>query len=161
MGWDPPAVGVFALCALLELLAEPLWVLAQAHQHTSLRVRTCSEWGWAGSMSLSFVHSTQVMAKGAGQVLKVLLVLLGIAAWPQLGLLIFCAGQVRCSTHCMPATTALTPLTTATGPCRLPPLQCMCPCTMSTFGVSCPVDQQPGAYPRPPCEASCHGGHSR
>ena len=34
------------------------------------------------------------MAKGTGQLLKVLLVVLGIAAWPQLGLLAFCAGQV-------------------------------------------------------------------
>lgn len=109
MGWDPPAVGVFALCSLVELLAEPLWVLAQAHQHTSLRVRTCSVCGGVGSMCLTLAHSPQVMAKGAGQVLKVLLVLLGIAAWPQLGLLIFCAGQVRClPPHPLTATAALT-----------------------------------------------------
>lgn len=35
---DPAAVCVFALAALLELMAEPLWVLGQLQQYVSLKV---------------------------------------------------------------------------------------------------------------------------
>ena len=35
---DPLAVAMFALSALAELTAEPLWVLGQAHQYIALKV---------------------------------------------------------------------------------------------------------------------------
>lgn len=35
---DPVAVFVFAMAALLELTAEPLWVMSQLNQYVSLKV---------------------------------------------------------------------------------------------------------------------------
>ena len=38
MSGDPVAVGVFSLAAVLELLAEPWWVLGQAQHYVTLKV---------------------------------------------------------------------------------------------------------------------------
>lgn len=35
---DPVGVAVFALAAIIELTAEPLWVMGQIHQYVSLKV---------------------------------------------------------------------------------------------------------------------------
>ena len=35
---DPVGVAVFALAAVMELTAEPLWVMGQIHQYVSLKV---------------------------------------------------------------------------------------------------------------------------
>ena len=37
--WDGVGVAVFSLSAFLELLAEPWWVLGQAHQYVTLKVK--------------------------------------------------------------------------------------------------------------------------
>ncbi len=36
---DPLAVGLFALAALLELVAEPLWVMGQLQQYVTVKVQ--------------------------------------------------------------------------------------------------------------------------
>ena len=69
------------------------------------------------------------MAKGTGQLLKVLLVVLGIAAWPQLGLLAFCAGQVSRNPCLLPRPSpmpAATPLTHACCHAAHPSYCCWC-----------------------------------
>lgn len=36
--WDRTGVLLFALCSLVELAAEPLWVLAQLHRFVAIKV---------------------------------------------------------------------------------------------------------------------------
>jgi len=64
---DPIAVAVFALSALTELTAEPLWVLGQAHQYVTLKV----------------------VAEGLPQLLRCVIVVCGVLFVPHWGLAIF------------------------------------------------------------------------
>lgn len=68
-----PAVGLFALAALQELLAEPLWVLAQAHMFVRLKV----------------------VAESLAMVAKCVLTVVLVVSAPQWGLYIFSAAQVH------------------------------------------------------------------
>ncbi|XP_055725365.1 protein RFT1 homolog [Salvelinus fontinalis] len=67
-----PAVGLFALAALQELLAEPLWVLAQAHMFVRLKV----------------------VAESLAMVAKCVLTVVLVVSAPQWGLYIFSAAQL-------------------------------------------------------------------
>uniref|UniRef100_A0A8C9W411 Protein RFT1 homolog n=1 Tax=Scleropages formosus TaxID=113540 RepID=A0A8C9W411_SCLFO len=67
-----PAVGLFGLAALQELLAEPLWVLAQAHMFVRLKV----------------------VAESLAMVARCALTAVLLLSAPQLGLYIFCAAQL-------------------------------------------------------------------
>ncbi|KAJ7999165.1 hypothetical protein DPEC_G00212570 [Dallia pectoralis] len=67
-----PAVGLFALSALQELLAEPLWVLAQAHMFVRLKV----------------------VAESLAMVAKCVLTVVLVVSVPQWGLYIFSAAQL-------------------------------------------------------------------
>ncbi|XP_056130858.1 protein RFT1 homolog [Lampris incognitus] len=66
-----PAVGIFALAAVQELLAEPLWVLAQAHMFVRLKV----------------------VAESLAMVAKCLLTVVMVVSAPDWGLYIFSAAQ--------------------------------------------------------------------
>ena len=39
--WDKAGVIIYFICALIELTSEPLWVLAQVHQHITVKVNLC------------------------------------------------------------------------------------------------------------------------
>ncbi|KAL0978355.1 hypothetical protein UPYG_G00169430 [Umbra pygmaea] len=67
-----PAVGLFALSALQELLAEPLWVLAQAHMFVRLKV----------------------VAESLAMVAKCVLTVVLVVSAPHWGLYIFSAAQL-------------------------------------------------------------------
>ncbi|KAL4656002.1 hypothetical protein GN956_G6282 [Arapaima gigas] len=67
-----PAVGLFCLSAVQELLGEPLWVLAQAHMFVRLKV----------------------VAESMAMVARCLLTVVLVVSFPQLGLYIFCAAQL-------------------------------------------------------------------
>ncbi|XP_036389755.1 protein RFT1 homolog [Megalops cyprinoides] len=67
-----PAVGLFAMAALQELLAEPLWVLAQAHMFVRLKV----------------------VAESLAMVAKCMLTMVLVVSTPQWGLYIFSAAQL-------------------------------------------------------------------
>ncbi|XP_064154766.1 protein RFT1 homolog [Anguilla rostrata] len=67
-----PAVGLFALAALQELLAEPLWVLAQAHMFVRLKV----------------------VAESLAMVARCMLTMALVVWAPQWGLYIFSAAQL-------------------------------------------------------------------
>ncbi|XP_061114253.1 protein RFT1 homolog [Conger conger] len=67
-----PAVGLFALAALQELLAEPLWVLAQAHMFVRLKV----------------------VAESLAMVARCVLTMVLVVWAPQWGLYIFSAAQL-------------------------------------------------------------------
>ncbi|CAL8339042.1 unnamed protein product [Merluccius merluccius] len=67
-----PAVGLFALAALQELLAEPLWVLAQAHMFVRLKV----------------------VAESSAMVAKCVLTVVLVVSAPEWGLYIFSAAQL-------------------------------------------------------------------
>uniref|UniRef100_A0A3B1IKK1 Protein RFT1 homolog n=1 Tax=Astyanax mexicanus TaxID=7994 RepID=A0A3B1IKK1_ASTMX len=68
-----PAVGIFCLAALTELLAEPLWVLAHAHMLVRLKV----------------------VAESLAMIAKCVVTVVMVVSAPQWGLYIFSAAQVR------------------------------------------------------------------
>ena len=70
-----PAVGLFALAAVQELLAEPLWVLAQAHLFVRLKV----------------------VAESLAMIAKCVLTVVLVVSAPQWGLYIFSMAQVQSS----------------------------------------------------------------
>ncbi|KAM4613267.1 man(5)GlcNAc(2)-PP-dolichol translocation protein RFT1 [Polymixia lowei] len=67
-----PAVGIFALAAVQELLAEPLWVLAQAHMFVRLKV----------------------VAESLAMIAKCVLTVVLVVSFPEQGLYIFSAAQL-------------------------------------------------------------------
>ncbi|XP_071375133.1 man(5)GlcNAc(2)-PP-dolichol translocation protein RFT1 [Centroberyx affinis] len=67
-----PAVGMFALAAVQELLAEPLWVLAQAHMFVRLKV----------------------VAESLAMIAKCLITVVLVVSAPEWGLYIFSAAQL-------------------------------------------------------------------
>ncbi|XP_048878504.1 protein RFT1 homolog isoform X1 [Brienomyrus brachyistius] len=67
-----PAVALFGLSAIQELLCEPLWVLAQAHMFVRLKV----------------------VAESLAMVARCLLTVLLMVSVPQLGLYVFCTAQL-------------------------------------------------------------------
>lgn len=90
---DRRGVVVFGVCAVIELTAEPLWVMAQINQHISLKVRTCvCEQG--PIIELVGVSLLQVVAEGIPQLVKCVLVVSGVVFLPNMGLTIFMAAQV-------------------------------------------------------------------
>ena len=106
MPGDPIGVVVFALAAIMELTAEPLWVMGQINQYVTLKVsstfcncaKTSADFtinGWF-SLSLSLSLSlSQVIAEGLPQLFRCAVVVSGILISPEWGLGIFCAAQVR------------------------------------------------------------------
>jgi oligosaccharide translocation protein RFT1 len=71
----PAAIYVYAACAVLELLVEPLWVAAQITLQVKLKV----------------------VAEGAALAVRCLVTLALVVLWPALGLLAFCTAQLAYS----------------------------------------------------------------
>jgi hypothetical protein len=70
--WDWVGVASYSLASLIELMAEPLWVLSQLTHHVSIKV----------------------VALGIPQILKCGLVAVGMAFYSYYGVLVFAIGQV-------------------------------------------------------------------
>lgn len=70
--YDVIGVALFSVSAITELLAEPLWVLSQTHNYVKLKV----------------------IAEGVPQLLRCVLVVMGVYVVPQWGVVIFSIGQL-------------------------------------------------------------------
>jgi oligosaccharide translocation protein RFT1 len=73
--WDWVGVASYSLASLIELMAEPLWVLSQLTHHVSIKV----------------------VALGIPQILKCGLVAVGMAFYSYYGVLVFAVGQLAYS----------------------------------------------------------------
>ncbi|KAI4892752.1 hypothetical protein NFI96_032313 [Prochilodus magdalenae] len=78
-----PAVGIFCLAALTELLAEPLWFLAHAHMLVRLKARAPIPVG----------KEFSVVAESLAMIAKCLVTVVMIVSAPHWGLYIFSAAQ--------------------------------------------------------------------
>ena len=86
-------VMLFCVATLLELLTEPLWILGQAHQYVTTKVR-----GRLCYCMMCYVHTPQVLVEGASQLCKCVFTVIMVMWFPHWGVTALSIANV-CSNH--------------------------------------------------------------